>query len=118
MKKPGAMAFTRSPSPYLVASSPHMYLVKFVTAAFATPYPATRVSGRIADSDEMLMIDPCFCSIIARVKVMVGRIIPNRFRSTTLRTASMSRSKIVLSGAIVAPAMLPPAPLISTSIRP
>ena len=74
--------------------------------------------GRIADSDEMLMIDPCFCSIIARVKVMVGRIIPNRFRSTTLRTASMSRSKIVLSGAIVAPAMLPPAPLISTSIRP
>ena len=51
----------------------------------------------------MLMIDPSPCSVIARAKTIVGRIVPKRFRSTTLCTASGSRSKKVLSGGIVAP---------------
>ena len=66
----------------------------------------------------MLIIDPSPRSVIARAKTIVGRIVPKRFRSTTLRTASGSRSKKVLSGGIVAPGILPPAAFMSTSIRP
>ena len=36
-KKPGAMAFTRKPSPNLIANSPAMYFVKLAMAAFAAP---------------------------------------------------------------------------------
>lgn len=36
-KNPGAMAFTRRPSPNLIASSPAMYCVKLLIAAFAHP---------------------------------------------------------------------------------
>ena len=117
-RNPGAMAFTRSPSPNLIASSPHIYFVQFTTAAFATPYPATRVRGRKADSDAMLIIEPCFCSTMAFTKTIVGMMVPNRLSSTTLRTASRSRSNIVLSGGTVAAPMLPPAPFINTSMRP
>ena len=117
-KNPGATAFTRSPGPNFAASSPHMYLVKLITAAFATPYPATRVSGRSPASDAMFIIEPAFCLTIACAKTIVGSTVPKRLRSTTCLTASVSRSKNVLSGAIVAPGMLPPAAFISTSMRP
>ena len=118
IKKPGAIAFTRKPSPYFVASSMAKYLVKLVTAAFAAPYPTTRVNGRSADSEEILIMLPCFCSTITLAKTMVGITVPNKFKSTTFLNASTSKSKIVLSGPMVAPGMFPPAPFTSTSMRP
>ena len=49
---------------------------------------------------------------------MVGSTVPNRFRSTTFLKASTCRSKMLLSGPIVAPAILPPAAFNNASMRP
>ena len=64
------------------------------------------------------MIEPFFFSTIALAKTIVGRTVPKRLRSTTLRTASTSRSKIVFSGGTVAAAMFPPAAFRRMSIPP
>ena len=118
MKNPGQIAFTRKDSPNLIAISPAIYLVKLVTAALAAPYPATRVKGRRAEADEILMIFP-FCSFtINSENTTVGITEPIRFRSTTLRKSSIFRSNILLFGPMVAPGIFPPAPFINTSIFP
>ena len=64
------------------------------------------------------MIEPFFFSTIAFAKTIVGSTVPNRLRSTTLRTASTSRSKIVFSGGTVAAAIFPPAAFSRISIPP
>ena len=64
------------------------------------------------------MMEPLPDSTIDLAKTIVGRIVPKRFSSTTLRIASSEASRNVLSGAILAAAILPPAAFKRTSIVP
>ena len=64
----------------------------------------------------MLIMVPFFCSVIQEPNTIDGNTVPIRFKSTTVLKSSIFRSKIVLSGPMVAPGKLPPAPLIRMSI--
>ena len=55
---------------------------------------------------------------ITSTNAIVGNTVPKRFKSTTFLKASTSKSRIVLSGAIVAPDIFPPAAFSNTSMRP
>ena len=85
-------------------------------AALAEPYPTTRVRGRRADSEQKLTITPSLFFAITSTNAIVGNTVPKRFKSTTFLKASTSKSRIVLSGAIVAPDIFPPAAFNKISI--
>ncbi len=109
---------TRMAGVNLVATSLARNAVKLDIPALAAAYPATRVMGRKAAIDEKLTMVPRPASTIGRRNTWVGITEPVRLRSSTVRNASTSRSKKLPSGAMVAPFMLPPAPLSRASTRP
>ena len=112
------MALTRIPSPNFLAHSVAMKAVKLLMPAFAAAYPQTRVMGRKAAIEEKFMMEPLPCATIGFRNTCVGMTVPVRLRLSTFWNCSVSRSKKFLSGAMVAPGMLPPAALSRVSMRP
>src|SRR5262245_40555256 len=115
-KKPGVIAFTRTP---FVAHSRASHCVRFSTAALEAEYATTRESGRIDEIDAMLMMLPLPAATIVSPNTWHGSSAPPmRFRSKTPCQPSSGSLQKSPPGATVPSGLFPPAPFTSTLTDP
>src|ERR1051325_7572630 len=116
-KKPGATAFTRSPSPERRASSTASQRVTLSIPAFATEYPSTPLKTRRTAIDETFTIEPEPRRLMASPNASDGMSEPCRLSRSTSSKASSGTSNTGRSS-LRARATLPPAALMRMSTRP